>query len=79
MCGCKWADSGEFVLPPTWSHCMFWCEAPAFVVRREEVRNALQEVELGDVFNGQAMGGTHRQLGGLLQLHSRVQGGSTST
>ena len=69
MCGCKWADSGEFVLP-TWSHCMFWCEAPAFVVRREEVRNALQEVELGDVFNGQAMGGTHRQLGGLLQLLS---------
>ena len=40
------------------------------MVRREEVRNALQEVDLGDVFNGQAMGGTHRQLGGLLQLLS---------
>ena len=51
------------------------------MVRREEVRNALQEVELGDAFNGQAMGGTHRQLGGLACCSfCRVQqGGSIST
>ena len=28
MCGSKWADTDELVVP-TWSHCMLWCPAPA--------------------------------------------------
>ena len=69
MCGGRWADTGHLVLP-TWSHCMFWCEAPAYVVRRGGVAEALQEVALGNAFDGHARGGTHSQLGKLLELLS---------
>ena len=67
MCGGRWGDTGELI-SPTWSYCMFWCEAPAYVVRRGAVRSALQEVELGNAFNGHARSGTHSQLGQLLEF-----------
>lgn len=52
----------------TWSHLMFFCDAPDYKVRREDVWRALEGVSLGDAFNGAGRGGTKWQLSQLMSL-----------
>jgi len=65
-CVCGAVREGRPVLP-TWSHVCFWCVAPEYRRPREEILRAVGGVELGDVFSGAAMAGTHRQLSGAVQ------------